>query len=168
MSKTDSYDALLTVCIEDLYAAEVMLADTLPDVARHANDPELAGLLERVQHEANVAGAALAETGRHKGGAENLWMKGICKDAVRDTGSIVLGPLLDAAIVGAIRKAKAAQIVSYDTAIAVAAVLGKKDIQANLQDIRGRAVAADERLSAHLPAAQPGSDALGKSAQTSS
>ena len=44
-------------------------------------------------------------------------MAGIADDARRDTKSVEKGPLLDAAIVGAIRKAKAAQIVSYDTAI---------------------------------------------------
>ena len=168
MSKTGSYDALLTVCIQDLHAGEKMLSGCLPRVAEHANDPALAVLLATLRDEAVAAAAALADTGRHEGGAKNLWMDGICKDAVRDTGSIEPGVLLDAAIVGAIRKAKAAQIVSYETTVAVAGLLEKENVHGALTAIREQAVRADARLAAHLPGCQPGSDALGKSAQTSS
>ncbi len=151
MSKTASYDTLLTVCIQDLYAAEVLLRDTVPDVAKHANAPALARHLDRISTDVERAIDALAATGRHEGGDENLWMAGICKDMRRDTTSIEPGVLLDAAMIGAVRKAKAAQIVSYDTAIAVARALAKEDIAEALVAIRQRAVTANRGLARLLP-----------------
>lgn len=166
MSKTATYDDLLTVCIQDLHAGEVMLRDTLPAVAKHANAPALAAALDRALADTGRAIDGLAATGRHEGGDKNLWMAGICKDMKRDTRSIERGVLLDAAMIGAVRKAKAAQIVSYDTAIAVAAALFKQNIAGPLAEIRKEALAIDRRLARLLP--QPGSRAFGKSAHTSS
>lgn len=151
MAKTASYDELLTVCIQDLHAAETILRDTLSTIVKHANAPKLAALLEQAKQQAEEAMAALAATGRHSGGSRNLWMAGIAKDARRDTKSVEQGPLLDAAIIGAIRKAKAAQIVSYDTAIAVAATIGEPAIEEVLVAIRKAAVAIDRRLAKLLP-----------------
>ena len=151
MAKTASYDDLLTVCIQDLHAAETILRDTLSTIVKHANAPKLVTLLEQAKEQAEEARVNLAATGRHSGGARNLWMAGISDDSRRDTRSIEQGPLLDAAIIGAIRKAKAAQIVSYDTAIAVAAVLRKDDIGETLIAIRKAAVSITRRLARLLP-----------------
>ena len=155
MSKAESFDALLTVCIQDLHAGEVLLRDVLPGVAKFANAPALVEQLDAVLADTAPAIAALAETGRHQAGDKNLWMAGICDDMRRDTWSVEPGALLDAAMIGAVRKAKAAQIVSYDTAIAVAEVLAKRDVAVALTTIRERAVMADRRLARLLP--QPGS-----------
>jgi ferritin-like metal-binding protein YciE len=108
MSRTASYDELLTVCIQDLHAAEVMLSDTLPTIVKQANAPRLAALLQLATEQAEKAATELAATGRHSGGSRNLWMAGIADDSRRDTKSIEKGPLLDAAIIGAIRKAAVA------------------------------------------------------------
>ncbi len=166
MTKTASYDQLLTVSIQDLYTAEVLLRDTLPGVTEHANGPALTRHVDRIREDTEQAIEALAATGRHKGGDENLWMSGICKDMRRDTRSIEPGVLLDAAMIGAVRKAKAAQIVSYDTAIAVARALAKADVANALVAIRQRSVAANRGLARLLP--QSGSRAFGKSDQTAS
>ena len=155
MSRTRSFDALLTVCIQDLHAGETLLRAALPDLAQHANAPALAMQLDRILADTASAIAALAATGRHEGGDENLWMTGICDDMRRDTRSIAPGPLLDVAMIGAVRKAKAAQIVSYDTAIAVAGALAKHDIVDAVSVIRRRAIENDDALAALLP--QPGS-----------
>jgi ferritin-like metal-binding protein YciE len=151
MAKTASFDELLTVCIQDLYAAEVMLRDTLPGVSKHANSPKLATLFDRILAEAGIAVEMLIATGRHAGGDDNLWMAGICKDMRRDTRSIERGPLLDAAMIGAVRKAKAAQIMSYDTAIAVAAALRQAAIGEALRAIRTSAVGSNRTLANRLP-----------------
>ena len=151
MSKTDSYDALLTVCIQDLHAGETMLADTMPELTKAVNDPALAAVFERVRSGAERAAERLAETDRHQGGAKNLWMDGITSDARRDTRSVEAGPLLDAALIGAVRKAKAAQIVSYDTAIAVARALKKKDFADTLVSIRRAAQTLNRALALRLP-----------------
>ncbi len=167
MSKTADYDTLLTVCIQDLHRGEKLLGEALPDVAGNADGSVLKAVLDDASDACTVAAAALEQTGRSEGGAENLWMKGIVDDARRDTRSIVFGELLDTAIVGAIRKALAARIVSYDTAIAVAGVMGEADIEAALTEIRQRADDIDARLAECLPG-QPGSSAFGKPDQTSS
>ena len=64
------------------------------------------------------AGAVVATL---DGAPENLWMTGILNDADRDAQSHQRGPLLDTALIGALRKAKAAEIVSIETAMALAA-----------------------------------------------
>jgi ferritin-like metal-binding protein YciE len=125
----------------------------LPTVIKHANAPKLAVALRDAREQADAAIATLAETGRHEGGARNLWMAGIADDARRDTRSVERGPLLDAAIIGAIRKAKAAQIVSYDTAIAVAAALRQVEIEEAMAAIRKAAVTSNRRLGQLLPRA---------------
>lgn len=151
MSRIATYDELLTVCIQDLHHGEAMLADALPKIAEAANDPVLRALFDRVAADAATAADLLAETGRHAGGSRNLWMSGILDDARRDTRATAAGPLLDTALVGAIRKAKAAQIVSYDTAVAVAAVLDQGAVRRTLENIRRHAAALDRSLSGQLP-----------------
>lgn len=120
MSKTESPDALLTVCVQDLHAGEAMLAAKLPRVAKHARDPGLQARLADVIVAAERRTERLRSSGRDVDGPRNIWMRGILKDARRDTKSIAAGPLLDIAMVGAVRKAMAAALVSYETAIALA------------------------------------------------
>lgn len=151
MARTASYDALLTVCIQDLHEGETQLGGALSKIAAAANDPALRRLLDRAATAADAAAETLAATGRHVGGATNLWMAGILDDARRDTRSIDPGPLLDAAIVGAVRKAKAAQVVSYDTAIGIARALAQDEAARSLEAIRQAAMSISRRLANRLP-----------------
>ncbi len=56
---------------------------------------------------------------RDPDGEPNLWGGGIMDDASRDVASTAAGPTRDIALIGAIRKFLAADIVSLETAIAL-------------------------------------------------
>jgi ferritin-like metal-binding protein YciE len=79
-------------------------------------------------------------------------MAGVLDDADRDAGSHQPGPVLDIALVGAVRKAKAAEIVSYDTAIALARRLEDTTMAAVLEAGRASSIATDTALRERLAA----------------
>jgi ferritin-like metal-binding protein YciE len=69
-------------------------------------------------------------------------MAGILDDADRDATSHQSGAIRDVALTGAIRKAKAAEIVSLDTAIALA----DAPMADMLKALRHEAIATDHQL----------------------
>ena len=83
-------------------------------------------------------------------GPENLWMAGILDDAHRDTQQTQPGRLLDIALIGAIRKAKAAEIVSSETAIALAREVDAPDLLAAVTANRTDEIETDRELKACL------------------
>ncbi|WP_431469811.1 DUF892 family protein [Sphingosinithalassobacter sp. LHW66-3] len=136
MADTETAAALLTLCLQDLRAGEEMLAVRLPGIAAAASAP---ALLAQLAEEAGDAAAHVREleaTGRAAGGPDNIWMKGILDDAERDTRSIAKGALLDTAMIGAVRKAKAAKLVSYETAIALAGQLDEPELRRLVERLR--------------------------------
>lgn len=146
MARTDSRDALLTTCIQDLFAGETLIAERLPGVARNARDSEVRGELDGIVATARERADLLAGTGRHEAGPPNLWMTGILDDAERDVEATAKGPLLDTAMIGAIRKAVAANRVSYETALALAG----EELAATLEAMRDALVTTDGRLAGLL------------------
>jgi ferritin-like metal-binding protein YciE len=73
-------------------------------------------------------------------------MAGILDDAERDTRATQPGRLLDIALVGAIRKAKAAEIVSSETAMALAEALSDATIATAVSANRAEEIATDRAL----------------------
>lgn len=124
MTRTTTPPELLMDCLYDLWDGERLLCARLETIREHAADPGLAACLVEIRSQAECDMATLKEAIRGLDVPEpdtpNIWMEGILNDARRDTQSIARGPLLDAAIVGAVRKALVAAKVSYETAIAVA------------------------------------------------
>ena len=79
-----------------------------------------------------------------------LALRGAAPGATEQT--IAAGPLRDIALVGALRKAKQSERVSYETAIALARALGLGDAAATLETIRDEEHAADAALAGLLTA----------------
>ena len=146
MADTETAQDLLTTCIQDLFAGERDLAARLPAVAAQAKDEILRTALDRVVAHAQAHADKLEESGRAKGGPENIWMRGILDDAERDTQTIAAGPLLDTAMIGAVRKALAAKRVSYETAIAMAEALTERELAVTIGQLRESEIAADAQL----------------------
>jgi ferritin-like metal-binding protein YciE len=146
MSTTRSPQDLLTVCIQDLHDGARQAAKRLPAVIEKATGSALRNVLDRVVASAERARAALAALGRPLGGPPNIWMAGILDDAQRDTQSVEGGVLLDLAMIGAVRKALAATLVSYETAIAVAGELGEDAVQAAIEALRDDTTDLDRQL----------------------
>lgn len=151
MSKTASKEELLEVCIQDLHAGRADAVDRLECIAREAGAKVAPAVAE-------LARAFAAEAGRFEklgidlDGPSNLWMAGIMDDAERDTRSIEAGVLLDIAIVGAVRKAIAADAASLETALALAVALSKPDVAETVQAMLDRRREADDALRAALEA----------------
>ena len=140
---------LLQTCIQDLHAARRCAADRLPSVAEAAGS-ELRPAIEAILR-SYEADCGRIEAGEHDlGGPDNLWMAGIIDDAQRDTRSVEPGPLLDIALIGAVRKGLAADIVSLETAIALAVSLQRDEDRAMLEDMFGEGRRHDHSLRALL------------------
>jgi ferritin-like metal-binding protein YciE len=145
MSKTASERELLQACIQDLYAGRRLAAERLGCVAGQATT-ELAAAIESLRHDYAQEAEQLDETGLAQGGPDNVWMAGIFDDADRDTRSVKQGKLLDTALIGAVRKAVAADGVSLETAVEVARSLGNADVQKLAEALRQRSMEADKTL----------------------
>ena len=152
MTRTSSLPALLHVAVQDLHAGKLLLRDRLPALAKTAGDAALVGLIEAEAARAGDQADRLAAAGGDMAGPDNLWMSGILDDADRDARSDGRGRILDVALVGAIRKAKAAEIVSSETAIALAGATGQESILAAVSENRTEEIAADRALKERLAA----------------
>ncbi|SEJ00350.1 Ferritin-like metal-binding protein YciE [Sphingomonas sp. OV641] len=120
MSLTASRAALLHVALQDLRAGKQLLIDRLLPLAETASDAGLQEVIERDRANARRHAARLDGIADLNGAPANLWMSGILDDADRDARSHQRGAILDTALIGALRKAKAAEIVSIETAMALA------------------------------------------------
>lgn len=120
MSLTASRAALLHVALQDLRAGKQLLIERLTPLADAAADPGLRDVIERDRANARRHADRLDGIAELAGAPANLWMNGILDDADRDADSHQRGGILDTALIGALRKAKAAEIVSIETAMALA------------------------------------------------
>ena len=145
MGKTASKCDLMETCVQDLYAARRLAAERLSAVVEAAG-PQLAPMLEEMRRDYAAEAGQFEATDYDLDGPENLWMAGIMDDAERDTQTIAQGPLLDTALIGAVRKALAADEVSLETAVAVAKSLGRQDDGQLLEKMRGRSRTHDGSL----------------------
>lgn len=149
MSKTASKEDLLQACVQDLHAARQVAAERLPCLVGKAGS-ELAKLIERLAETYAEEARRFESTDISLEGPENIWMAGVMDDAERDTRSIVGGPLLDTALIGAVRKGVAADLVSLETAISVARSIEREDIARLAEHMREQSGEHDARLRALL------------------
>lgn len=150
MIRTRSDDALLKACIEDLYAGKRLLVRHLPRLISKVGDPTLKAQLADMVTLAATQSERLRATGLAGGGPANLWMAGILDDALRDARSIAPGLLLDVALIGAMRKALAAEIVSDDTALALADAMDRAEVRDAVAAIQAEERASEQALAARL------------------
>jgi ferritin-like metal-binding protein YciE len=144
-----SKEELLQACVQDLHAARQVAIERLPCIAREAG-PELTKLIEHLADTYAEQTRQFEEAGISLEGPENIWMSGVMDDAERDTRSIVRGPLLDTALIGAVLKGVAADAVSLETAIAVARSLEREHIAQLTERMHEHSGDHDARLRALL------------------
>ncbi len=153
MSKTASTRQLLIVALQDLHDAERAWgerAKKLHDGAGPQVQAFLASDAERSAHQTKALAKLLDDLGDEADGDPNIWLRAIFDDAERDIASTIAGPLRDTALIGAFRKGKQAERVSYETAIALAAKLGDGHAETTLRAIHDQEAAADAELAALL------------------
>lgn len=120
MSLTASRAALLHVALQDLRAGKQLLIERLSPLAEATASTPLRKVIERDQANARRHAARLDDIADLEGAPSNLWMSGIMDDADRDACSHQRGAIRDTALIGALRKAKSAELVSIETAMALA------------------------------------------------
>jgi hypothetical protein len=150
MGSPTSRAELFELCVQDHCAAARLAAKHLPTVAAAAGE-DLVPLVTRVAEEFGARPDAFARMVGSLDGPENLWMAGVTDDALRDTRTIDKGPLLDIAIVGAVRKELGADEVSLETAIGLARALDRAEDEASLTAMRERDRSLLAELKGHLP-----------------
>lgn len=151
MTETASAAALLHVALQDLHAGKAMQVERLGAIVEAASDPVLRALLADEIARAVAQSERLAGLADVTGAPDNLWIKGVLDDAERDAKSHQRGRVCDIALVGAIRKAKAAEIVSSETALALAANAAPAMLPA-LEANREEEIASDHALRDRLAA----------------
>ena len=151
MAITSSAASLLHVALQDLHAGKQAQIARLSNLVEQCSDPQLGAVIEAEVTRATTQ-AARIDAAVDVTGPENLWMTGILDDAERDTRQTQPGRLLDIALIGAIRKAKAAEIVSSETAIALARYLGNDDLFSVATANRAEEIETDRALKARLTA----------------
>ena len=154
MSKVSDIRGLLLDCVQDLHSAETEAVRAYPAIIAKITAPALRQAMEDHltlgrEHAARLKQAAsmLGETPQ---GPDCIWARGILDDGRNDTAMVQAGPLLDAALIGAMRKLEQSEIVSYETAIAVARTMGQEDMAQLLEQTHAEELAMDERLHALL------------------
>jgi len=149
MAKTSTAQELLIVALQDLNDGEHALVERLQAFAGEIS-PGLAAYLaeerERAARQSARLEAALDDLGAAATDAPNIWLRAELDDAARDYETIVPGHLRDIALVGAFRKAKQSERVSYETAAGLARVTGKAGLETELLLCRDEEAAADAGL----------------------
>jgi ferritin-like metal-binding protein YciE len=146
---TSSHEELLRVALRDLREGRGVVAHRLPEVVAAVDDPETRQAFQRLIAQATQEMETLAGMLRDPEGEPNLWAGGILDDADRDVASTAAGPVRDTALIGAIRKFLAADIVSLETAICLSQHEGDAK-SAALEALRQNASALDHLLRGQL------------------
>ena len=155
MVTTSSAAALLHVALQDLHAGKEAQAVRLPALAAQCHDAVLKKLVDAEAARAASQAARIRGVAANVTGTENLWMAGILDDAERDTKQTQPGRLLDIALIGAIRKAKAAEIVSSETAMALAREVDVSDLLVAVTANRTEEIETDRGLKSRLALLTP-------------
>jgi ferritin-like metal-binding protein YciE len=153
MTKTHTTEQLLIVAMQDLADAELAWTERGAKLSEGAG-PGVAEFLDRTvgasarQRERLVD--LLKALGAEEKGDANIWLRAVLDDAERDIASTAAGPLRDIALIGAFRKGKQAERVSYETAIALADRLGIDEAASSLTACRDEEAEADGELAVML------------------
>jgi ferritin-like metal-binding protein YciE len=149
MAKTKTVQELLIVALQDLNDGEHAVVERMASIARKVS-PGLARYMTQERKRAASQSArlekALEELDSAATGAPNIWLRAVLDDAARDSRTIEPGPLRDIALVGAFRKAKQSERVSYETAVGLAKVTARTDLAKNLLLCRDEEATADAAL----------------------
>lgn len=146
---SNTYKDLLVVALQDLREGRRVVCDRLPEVASATDNLEVRLAFHRLIARSTAEMGVLAEMLAEPDGDANLWAGGILDDACRDVESTSTGPVRDVALIGAIRKFLAADIVSLETAIALAQH-DEKTMGAKLRAVQKQASGMDRFLDQEL------------------
>ncbi|MDM7955147.1 hypothetical protein [Blastomonas sp.] len=150
-SQTQSRGELLVVALQDLWQARSVIRDQMKAVEDATVDTQTRAVLGEIRTAAADDQPILSALVSNPGDTPNLWAKGIFEDASRDVATTAQGAVRDIALIGAIRKLLAADIVSLETAIRLGIPKGR-DFVEPIAELQAAAYERDQCLRARLQA----------------
>lgn len=148
---TQTMHQLLIVALQDLWHGRAVVRKRLGAIADATADPETRAELHDIRIAAAAGQGILSDLLPEEGDTPNLWAAGILDDACRDVATTAQGPVRDIALIGAIRKLLASDIVSLETALHLAERHGPRCTDP-LEKLQSDACARDGNLLARLNA----------------
>ena len=136
--------------LKDLYSAEKQAIRAYPRVAKKISSDDLREVVD--QHLEQTKGQLerldrVFEVLEKKPGSKTCEaMKGLVDEASEHLDEIERGPLLDAALIGALQRMEHYEIASYGTVAAFAETMGQEEIQQLLEQTLDEEKQADEKL----------------------
>ena len=149
--QTSSRHELLIVALQDLGQGRAVILERMPAVEEATVDTDTCAILDEIRVAADDEQAILDGLASGSGDMPNLWASGIFDDACRDISTTAVGVVRDIALIGAIRKLLASDIVSLETALRLGA-RQHSDIAEPLARLHTSACDRDQRLLARLQA----------------
>lgn len=150
MSETATATELLIVAVQDLSDGAQAWTEHAVALRKATGDRLLSSNITAFVRSAEAAIKTLKaitdDLGAPSRDARNLWLRAELDDAARDAATIVSGPLRDIALIGAFRKAKQSERVSYETAVLLARRLTLGAAAQELAELRNEAGEADRAL----------------------
>lgn len=154
MAEVETTPDLFVMALKDLHDGARAMADRLPSVRANLDNEDLRDLVEEDARRSAGERDRLADIIRgldaEDEDARNIWLRAILDDADNDAATIVRGRLRDIALVGALRKGKQSQRVSYETAVALAGMLGNREAAKQLDGMAEDAEQTDTALAQGL------------------
>lgn len=144
------FEALFDACLEELYDAENQMVTALPEMIAAAFSEELArGLqqhLDQTKEHIRRLQSVFDGMGEQPGSRLSEGMQGLLMEGERLIRELPKSRVLDAGLIGAARKAEHYEIAAYETARAIAEIIGQQETAVLLQETLEEEIAADELL----------------------
>jgi ferritin-like metal-binding protein YciE len=143
-------DDLMEHTIQDIYSAEKQALEAMPQLAKRVQNELLRQAFQLHQRETEGQLVRLEQIARQLGidpeGEPCLAMQGLIEEAQELLDQLEVGPLADAAIIGAAQKMEHYEIASYGTARILAQQAGQPTVADLLETTLKEEKAADAKL----------------------
>jgi ferritin-like metal-binding protein YciE len=143
-------EELLIDELKDIYSAEKQAVRAYPALAKKVQSDELKEALQEHLEETKQQVERLERVFEiletRAGGKTCEGMKGLLDEASQHVEEIEQGPLLDAALIGALQRVEHYEIAAYGTVATLAEAMGQEEIQELLGETLDEEKATDEKL----------------------
>lgn len=136
--------------LKDIYSAEKQAVRAYPRIAKVVQSEELRQALqehlEQTKQHVERLDRAFEQLQKRASGKTCEGMKGLLEEANAHLDEIEKGPVLDAALIGALQRAEHYEIAAYGTVAALAEAMGEEEIYELLTETLQEEKDTDEKL----------------------
>lgn len=136
--------------LKDIYSAEKQAVRAYPQLTKRVESEELKEALqvhlEQTKEQVNRLDRVFEILEERAGRKTCEGMKGLLEEAAQHAEEIEPGPVLDAALIGALQRVEHYEIAAYGTVATLAEAMGQKEIQKLLGETLAEEKETDETL----------------------